>query len=101
MPLLLDLVKDDESKGVIRVISLPTAIGYGHWLAPGVPKDRLAALRAAYAAVMKDPEFIKEAEKTRMDIRVQTGAEVEALVNQVIKDAEGGARSTAQILKWK
>jgi tripartite-type tricarboxylate transporter receptor subunit TctC len=101
VPLLLDLVKDDESKGVIRVISLPTAIGYGHWLAPGVPKDRLAALRTAYAAVMKDPEFIKEAEKTRMDIRVQTGAEVEALVNQVIKTPKPVLDRTAQILKWK
>ena len=101
VPLLLDLVKDDESKGVIRVISLPTAIGYGHWLAPGVPKDRMAALRTAYAAVMKDPEFIKEAEKTRMDIRVQTGAEVEALVNQVIKTPKAVLDRTAQILKWK
>ncbi len=101
VPLLLDLVKDDESKGVIRVISLPTAIGYGHWLAPGVPKDRLAALRTAYAAVMKDPEFLKEAEKTRMDIRVQTGAEVEALVNQVIKTPKPVLDRTAQILKWK
>jgi len=101
VPLLLDLVKEDESKGVIRVISLPTAIGYGHWLAPGVPKDRLAALRTAYAAVMKDPEFIKEAEKTRMDIRVQSGAEVEALVNQVIKTPKAVLDRTAQILKWK
>ena len=101
VPLLLDLVKDDESKGVIRVISLPTAIGYGHWLSPGVPKDRLAALRTAYAAVMKDPEFIKEAEKTRMDIRVQTGAEVEALVNQVIKTPKPVLDRTAQILRWK
>jgi tripartite-type tricarboxylate transporter receptor subunit TctC len=100
VPLLLDLVKDDD-KGVIRVISLPTAIGYGHWLAPGVPKDRLAALRAAYAAVMKDPEFIKEAAKTRMDIRVQTGAEVEALVNQVIKTPKPVLDRTAHILKWK
>jgi tripartite-type tricarboxylate transporter receptor subunit TctC len=101
VPMLLDLVKDEESKGVIRVISLPTAIGYGHWLAPEVPKDRLAALRAAYLAVMKDAEFIKETEKTRMDIRVQTGAEVEALVNQVIKTPQSVLDRTAQILKWK
>jgi tripartite-type tricarboxylate transporter receptor subunit TctC len=101
VPLLLDLVKDDESKGVIRVISLPTAIGYGHWLAPGVPKDRLAALRTAYASVLKDPEFLKEAEKTRMDIRVQSGAEVEALVNRVIKTPKAVLDRTAQILKWK
>jgi tripartite-type tricarboxylate transporter receptor subunit TctC len=101
VPLLLDLVKDEEGKSVVRVISLPTAIGYGHWLAPEVPKDRLAALRTAYAAVMKDPEFLKEAEKTRMDIRFQTGAEVEALIKQVIKTPKAVLNRTAQILKWK
>jgi tripartite-type tricarboxylate transporter receptor subunit TctC len=100
VPLLLDLVKDETSKSVIRVISLPTAIGYGHWLAPEVPKDRLAALRTAYAAVMKDPEFIKEAAKARMDIRFQTGAEVEALIKQVIKTPKPVLDRTTQILKW-
>ena len=101
VPLLLDLVKNEEGKGVIRVISLPTAIGYGHWLAPEVPKDRLSALRTAYSAVMKYPEFIKETKKSGMDIRVQTGAEVEALVNQVIKTPQPILDRTAQILKWK
>ena len=66
-----------------------------------MPKDRIAALRAAYEAVMKDPEFIKETEKTGMDIRVQTGAEMEALVSQVIKTPQSVLDRTAQILKWK
>ena len=100
MPLLLDLVNDDESKGVIKVISLPTALGYGHWVAPGVPKDRLAALRAAYAEVMKDPEFLKEAEKTgwhpRPGRRRGRGAG-----RQVIKAPKAVLDRTAQILKWK
>src|SRR6266446_4274758 len=45
VPLLLDLVKSEEAVSIVKVISLPTAIGYGHWTAPGVPKDRLDALR--------------------------------------------------------
>ena len=63
VPLLLDLVNDEDKKGVIRVVSLPTALGYGHWVAPGVPKDRIAALRAAYGAVMKDPEFLRRSRR--------------------------------------
>ena len=35
VPLLLDLVKSEDDKGVVRVVSLPTAIGYGHWLGAG------------------------------------------------------------------
>ena len=101
VPLLLDLVNDEDRKGVIRVVSLPTALGYGHWVAPGVPKDRVAALRAAYAAVMKDPEFLKEAEKTGMVLRAQAGETLDALVRQVTTAPKSVLDRTAQILKWK
>ena len=101
VPLLLDLVSDDERKSVIRVVSLPTALGYGHWVAPGVPKDRVAALRAAYAETMKDPEFIKETEKTGMVIRAQAGETLDALVRQVTTAPRAVLDRTAQILKWK
>ena len=101
VPLLLDLVSDEDKKGVIRVVSLPTALGYGHWVAPGVPKERVAALRAAYAAVMKDPEFLNETEKTGMVVRVQAGETLDALVRQVVTAPKAVLDRTAQILKWK
>ncbi len=101
VPLLLDLVKSEDDKGVVRVVSLPTAIGYGHWLGVGVPKDRTVALRAAYEAVMKDPEFMAEVKKTGMEIRVQTGAQMDALVKKVIDTPQAVLAKTAQILKWK
>ena len=50
---------------------------------------------------MKDPEFLKEAQKTRHGYPRQTGAEVDALVNQVIKTPQAVLDRTAQILKWK
>ena len=101
VPLLLDLVSDEDKKGVIRVVSLPTALGYGHWVAPGVPKDRVAALRAAYAEVMKDPEFLKETEKTGMVVRAQAGETLDGLVRQVTTAPRAVLDRTAQILKWK
>jgi tripartite-type tricarboxylate transporter receptor subunit TctC len=101
VPLLLDLVTDDERKSVIRVVSLPTALGYGHWVAPGVPKDRVALLRKAYVEVMKDPEFLKETEKTGMVVRAQAGETLDALVRQVTTAPKSVLDRTAQILKWK
>jgi tripartite-type tricarboxylate transporter receptor subunit TctC len=101
VPLLLDLVNDEDKKGVIRVVSLPTALGYGHWVAPGVPKDRIAALRAAYGQVMKDSEFLKEIEKTGMVIRAQPGEILDGLVRQVTTAPKAVLDRTAQILKWK
>jgi tripartite-type tricarboxylate transporter receptor subunit TctC len=101
VPLLLDLVTDEEKKAVVRVVSLPTALGYAHWVAPGVPKERIAALRAAYAAMMKDPEFLKETEKTGMVIRAQAGETLDSLVRQVTTAPKSVLDRTAQILKWK
>jgi tripartite-type tricarboxylate transporter receptor subunit TctC len=101
VPLLLDLVSDDERKGIVRVVSLPTALGYGHWVAPGVPKDRVALLRKAYAEVMKDPEFVAETQKTGMVIRAQAGETLDGLVRQVTTAPKAVLDRTAQILKWK
>lgn len=101
VPLLLDLVSDDDRKSVIKVVSLPTALGYGHWVAPGVPKDRVALLRKAYAEVMKDPEFLKETEKTGMVVRAQAGETLDGLVRQVTTAPKSVLDRTAQILKWK
>ena len=101
VPLLADLIKSGDDLGAVKVITLPTAIGYGHWLGAEVPKDRIAALRAAYEAVMKDPDFIREVQKTGMEIRVQTGAEMDALVAQVIQTPQPVLDRAARILKWR
>jgi tripartite-type tricarboxylate transporter receptor subunit TctC len=82
------------------VISLPTALGYAHWVAPGVPAERIAALSAAYAATLKDAEFLKDAEKGSMQIRPQTAAQVGALAQQVTGTPKPVLARTAKILGW-
>jgi tripartite-type tricarboxylate transporter receptor subunit TctC len=47
---------------------------------PGVPEDRLAALRRAFDATMKDPEFLAEAEKTKLTVGPLPGEELQKLV---------------------
>src|SRR5262249_48230786 len=83
VPLLQEFVKSDEDMQIVKLISLPTALGYAHWAAPGVPADRLAALRAAYAQTLKDPDFLAEAEKAHMEIRPQSGEQLAKLTAQV------------------
>jgi tripartite-type tricarboxylate transporter receptor subunit TctC len=100
VPLLIDLVTSEEAVSIVKVISLPTALGYGHWVAPGVPKDRLEALRAAYVATMKDQEFLKDAEKQNMVIRTQAGAALDALVKQAAAAPKPVLAKTARILHW-
>ena len=100
VPLLIDLVKNPEEKQIIALMTLPTAIGYGHWVAPEVPHERVEALRAAYAATMKDPDFLAEAKKTGTLIRPQTGEEVEALVQKAASTPQPVLERTAKLLGW-
>ena len=100
VPLLLDLVKGEDAVSIVKVISLPTALGYGHWVAPGVPKDRLEALRAAYEATLKDQDFRNEADKQSVMIRTQPGAALDALVKQAAAAPKAALAGTARILRW-
>jgi tripartite-type tricarboxylate transporter receptor subunit TctC len=52
---------------------------------PGVPADRLAAMRAAFNTMMKDPEFLAEAEKQKMDISPSTGEQAQAVAEAMLK----------------
>jgi hypothetical protein len=100
VPLLIDLARTDKDKQVVTVISLPTAVGYAHFLAPGVPAERLAALRKAYAATMADADFLAAGKKRNMVIRPQSGAQIEALVKKAATTPKPVLAETARILGW-
>jgi tripartite-type tricarboxylate transporter receptor subunit TctC len=51
---------------------------------PGVPADRLKALRAAFQKVMTDPDFIKDAAKAHSEINPVTGEDLDKLTEQVM-----------------
>ena len=68
VPLGLDLAKTAEDRQVLEVLCAPSATGYPSFMGPGVPKERVEAIRAAYAASMKDPEFIDAVLKSGLDL---------------------------------
>ena len=50
---------------------------------PGIPAERLAALRAAFEATMKDPAFLADAKKQDLEVLPVFGAEADTLVRDV------------------
>ena len=65
VPFLTDLVSKPEDKQLVQQASAPMAIGRPYALPPGVPAERVAALRNALWAVFQDPEFVAEAPRCR------------------------------------
>src|SRR4051812_9673897 len=68
VPLALDLAKSPEDRQVLEVLCAPSATGYPSFMGPGVPRERVEAIRTAYAAAMMDPEFIDAVIKSGLDI---------------------------------
>jgi len=67
VPTLLELAPADK-KDVVEFLTAGTLFGRAMVVGPGVPKDRVAALRKAFDEVMKDPAFLAEAQKRSLDI---------------------------------
>lgn len=68
VPLLRDLAKDEEQKQIFEFFSNVAALTRPMATSPGVPADRVAALRKAFMATMQDPEFLAEAARQSAEV---------------------------------
>jgi tripartite-type tricarboxylate transporter receptor subunit TctC len=85
VPLLAELAKNDREKQAVTLISSASEFGRALFTTPEVPADRLAVLRRAFNAAMKDPELLAEAKKRKMPIEPQSGETLQKLAAQVTK----------------
>jgi tripartite-type tricarboxylate transporter receptor subunit TctC len=100
VPLLLDLVTSETDRKIVELVSLPTFLGYAHWVSPEVPAERIAILRRAYNATMKDPAFLADTQKLDMMLRPTTGEELTAIVKRVASTPPDILKRAAQVLEW-
>jgi tripartite-type tricarboxylate transporter receptor subunit TctC len=80
VPLALDLVKSKDDKDVMRILVSDTQIAWPLLAPPGLPADKVAALRAGFDAVMKDPELIRDAEKMQLEVEPVKGEAMQAAI---------------------
>jgi tripartite-type tricarboxylate transporter receptor subunit TctC len=85
VPLLRDLARNPEEKQILDFISRSVSIGRPIATTPGVPAERVAALRKAFDATLADPAFLADTEKQRMEIRAMTGEQLARLVKDIIE----------------
>lgn len=80
-PAITEFATDDRTKSILRLVLAPLQMDRPILAPPGVPEDRLAALRAAFHAAMNDPAFVAEAEKQHLEIKEISGAQVAHLLD--------------------
>ena len=101
VPLIIDLAKTEEQKQVLRLIFVRATLGRPFLAPPGLPADRADVLRRAFDATMKDPEFLAEAKKAKLEINPVNGEELEKLVEAVYTTPTSTVQRTRAILGEK
>jgi tripartite-type tricarboxylate transporter receptor subunit TctC len=89
VPLMIDLAPNETVRTVFELISITGEIGRPFVTAPGVPADRVAALRQAFDDTMKDPEFLADAEKVQIEINPIAWQEMRDLVHRALSASKG------------
>jgi tripartite-type tricarboxylate transporter receptor subunit TctC len=84
VPLMEELAKTPEQRQILALISSPVSLGRPFFTTPDTPPERVAALRDAFAATMKDPDFLAEAQSLKLDIKPMSGERVAEIVAETI-----------------
>jgi hypothetical protein len=99
VPLALDFVKNDEDRAIMSLILGRYKAGRPFVAPPGTPAEVVDEWRAAFAAMVVDPEFLADAAKTRLDIMPLSGTEFEALIARSYGAPKTIREKAAQALK--
>ncbi len=98
VPLITDFANTDEQQQIFRLVFARQVMGRPFLTPPGVPADRVAALRKAFMDTMADPAFLAEAKKAQLEITPVSGEKVQALVEEVYKTPKAVADKVAEAL---
>jgi tripartite-type tricarboxylate transporter receptor subunit TctC len=80
VPAAGEFARDERTRQILQVLTAPQDMDRPLLVPPGVPAERLAALRAALHAAMNDPGFIEEARKQRLELKELEGEQVARIV---------------------
>jgi tripartite-type tricarboxylate transporter receptor subunit TctC len=83
VPLAVDFARTPENRQIMELIYSSETFGRPYMMPPGVPADRVAALRKAFMETMRDSELLAEAQKIGLDIDPISGEELQTLAEKI------------------
>ena len=99
VPLIIDLARSDEERAMLRFVFARQVMAWPFLAPPGVPADRVALLRAAFVATMRDKAFLADADAARLEISPVPGEELQRLVAEIYATPAEIARRVAELIK--
>src|SRR5581483_6212265 len=101
IPKSIDFAKTKDDRDVIELAYAQQAFGRPYILPPGTPPERVAALRKAFMAAVRDPELLAEAKKMRVEVRPLSGDDMQTLVAKMYRTPRSIVERTRAALVYK
>lgn len=98
-PSVEELARTPDDRLTIELIVSGTQLGRPFATTPDVPADRLAALRDAFRATMKDPEFLKDAAQMGFEVNPVYGEPMQKIVEKVLSTPKPLAERAKEFLE--
>ncbi len=83
IPFVNDLAKNADDKTAIEFLYAGQGIGRPFIAPPDMPADRVKMVQDAFSATMKDPEFVADAKKQKLDVDPEDGEHLAALIKKI------------------
>jgi tripartite-type tricarboxylate transporter receptor subunit TctC len=90
VPLVTELARTEDERQAMELIFARQVMGRPYTAPPGVPAERLDALRRAFDATARDPEFLADAAKVGLELNPVSGEQIDAVIARIY-----GARPSA------
>jgi len=95
----MDLAKTEEQREIFKLIFSRQVMGRPFLAPPGIPADRLAALRKAFDDTMADKDFLAEAAQNKIEINPVSGEQIQALVKEGYQTPQDVVKKAAAALQ--
>ncbi len=83
VPTVIELAANDDDRALLRFYALKFHMARPVVLPPDVPAERVAAIQSAFEATMKDPAYLEEARRIRLDVNWLGSRDITAQVRQI------------------
>jgi tripartite-type tricarboxylate transporter receptor subunit TctC len=101
VPVAVDFATSDENRRIMELVYSAETFGRPYMLAPGVPADRVAALRKAFLDAMHDPELLADAQRIGIAIDPISGEELQALAAKIFATPPDFVERTRQAMTYR
>lgn len=99
VPLIQEIAKNSDDRQILELLLAPQEMGRPFFAPPDVPADRVKALRDAFAKTLADPDYLRDAEKSGIEVQYTSGEAVHELLTKAYAASPAAVKRSIELLQ--